>query len=167
LSNRYGSGGDGVYGQPVATINTADTLFQVIPTSAAAASTVVAETVSYWASQGVQNASLQLDGFGDQPVEVRISVNGDTAQVDFRTNQPELRQAIEGAASQLKDMLSSQGMQLAGMSIGTSGRGDAQGKGNRPPSEIKKVALVKSEATATTRSRSVNSAVGQSLDLFV
>jgi flagellar hook-length control protein FliK len=151
----------------MATINTADTLFQVPPASAAAASTVVAETVSYWASQGVQNASLQLDGFGDQPVEVRISVNGDLAQVDFRTNQPELRQAIEGAASQLKDMLSSQGMQLAGLSIGTSGRGDAQGKGSRPTSDIKKVALVKSEAALTTRTRSVNSAVGQSLDLFV
>jgi flagellar hook-length control protein FliK len=167
LTNRFGSGGEGVYGQPMATINPADALFQVAPTSAASASTVVAETVSYWASQGVQNASLQLDGFGDETVEVRISVNGDSAQVDFRTNQPEVRQAIEGAASQLKDMLSSQGMQLAGLSIGTSGRGGAQDKNTKPSSDVRKVGLVKSEVVEATRTRGANPSVGQSLDLFV
>jgi hypothetical protein len=167
LASRFGLGSDGVYGQPVASTNPADALFQVPSTSAAAASTVVAETVSYWASQGVQNASLQLDGFGDEPVEVRISVNGDMAQVDFRTNQPEVRQAIEGAASQLKDMLSSQGMQLAGLSIGTSGRGGSQDKNSKAPSDARKVTLVKPEAVETARVRVANLSVGQSLDLFV
>jgi flagellar hook-length control protein FliK len=167
LSGRFGSVGDGVYGQPMATANPTDALFQVPSTSAAAASTAVAETVSYWASQGVQSASLQLDGFGDEPVEVRISVNGDMAQVDFRTNQPEVRQAIEGAASQLKDMLSSQGMQLAGLSIGTSGRGGSQDKNPKAPSDARKVTLVKQEAVETARARPANPSVGQSLDLFV
>jgi flagellar hook-length control protein FliK len=167
LSSRFGWGGDGAYGQPMATNSPADALFQVAPAAATAASTVVAETVSYWASQGVQNASLQLDGFGDEPVEVRISVSGDMAQVDFKTNQPELRQAIEGAAAQLKDMLSSQGMQLAGLSIGTSGRGGAQDKNPRPSSDIRKVSLVKSEAVEAPRTRGANPSVGQSLDLFV
>jgi flagellar hook-length control protein FliK len=167
LSNRFGSGSDGVYGQPITTTNPADVLFQVPSTSAAAACTVVAETVSYWASQGVQNASLQLDGFGDEPVEVRISVNGDMAQVDFRTNQPEVRLAIEGAASQLKDMLSSQGMQLTGLSIGTSGRGGSQDKNPRAPSDARKLTLVKPEAVEAARVRPTNPSVGQSLDLFV
>jgi flagellar hook-length control protein FliK len=151
----------------MATNNPADALFQVAPSSAAAASTVVAETVSYWASQGVQNASLQLDGFGDEPVEVRISVNGDLAQVDFRTNQPEVRLAIEGAASQLKDMLTSQGMQLAGLSIGTSGRGGSQEKGSQSPAGARKLTLVKPEAVEAARVRPANPSVGQSLDLFV
>jgi flagellar hook-length control protein FliK len=167
LSGRFGLVGDGVYGQPMATTNPADVLFQVPSASAAAASTVIAETVSYWASQGVQSASLQLDGFGDEPVEVRISVNGDMAQVDFRTNQPEVRQAIEGAASQLKDMLSSQGMQLAGLSIGTSGRGGSQDKNPKASSDNLKVTLVKPEAVETARVRPANPSVGQSLDLFV
>jgi flagellar hook-length control protein FliK len=127
----------------------------------------VAETVSYWASQGVQNASLQLDGFGDEPVEVRISVNGDMAQVDFRTNQPEVRQVIEGAASLLKDMLSSQGMQLAGMSIGTSGRGGSQDKGPKAPSDARQLTLAKPEVVEAARVRPANPSVGQSLDLFV
>jgi flagellar hook-length control protein FliK len=167
LSGRFGLVGDGVYGLPMATTNPSDALFQVPSTSAAAASTTVAETVSYWASQGVQNASLQLDGFGDEPVEVRISVNGDMAQVDFRTNQPEVRQVIEGAASLLKDMLSSQGMQLAGMSIGTSGRGGSQDKGPKAPSDARKLTLAKPEVVEAARVRSANLSVGQSLDLFV
>jgi flagellar hook-length control protein FliK len=89
------------------------------------------------------------------------------AQVDFRTNQPEVRQAIEGAASQLKDMLSSQGMQLAGLSIGTSGRGGSQDKNPKAPSDARKVTLVKQEAVETARARPANPSVGQSLDLFV
>jgi flagellar hook-length control protein FliK len=167
LPNRFGSGGEGVYGQALATANPADGVFQVSPTTAAAASTAVADTVSHWASQGVQSASLQLDGFGDEPVEVRISVNGDMAQVDFRTNQPEVRQAIEGAASQLKDLMSGQGLQLTGLSIGTSARGGTPYKDPQPTSDTRKVTLVKSEVVETARVRGANPAVGQSLDLFV
>ncbi len=165
--NLFGSGAEGVYGQPLASANPADLMFQVVPTSAAAASTVVAETVSYWASQGIHSASLQLDGFGDEPVEVRISVNGDMTQVDFRTNQPEVRQIIEAAASQLKDMLTSQGMQLAGLSIGTSGRGGSQEKGPRQTPESRKAALMKPEVVEAPRLRGANPSVGQALDLFV
>jgi flagellar hook-length control protein FliK len=166
-SSRFGLDGDGVYGQPTVTNNPADAAFQIAPTSATVASTEVAETVSYWASQGVHSASLQLKGFGDEPVEVRISVNGEMAQVDFKTNQPEVRQAIEGAASQLKDLLTSQGMQLAGMSIGTSARGSSQDKGTRQAPETRKVTLLKSEMVEIPRLRGANPAVGQSLDLFV
>lgn len=165
--NRFGPGGEGVYGQPLTSAHPADALFQVVPTSSAAASTVVAETVSYWASQGVHSASLQLEGFGDEPVEVRISVNGDLAQIDFRTNQPEVRQAIEGAASQLKELLGSQGMQLTGLSIGTSGRGGSQEKDTRRSPESRKVALLKSDTVETPRLRGTNPSVGQALDLFV
>lgn len=125
--------------------------------------------MSQWASQGVQSASLQLDGLGDQPVEVRISVNGEMAQVDFKTNQPEIRQVIEGAASQLKELLSSQGLQLAGMSIGTSARGGEQfkEKDTKPATDARKVTQVKSDIVETGRVRMANPSVGQSLDLFV
>jgi flagellar hook-length control protein FliK len=166
-SSRFGLEGEGVYGQPTATTNPADGAFQIAPTSATVASTEVAETVSYWASQGVHSASLQLEGFGDEPVEVRISVNGEMAQVDFRTNQPEVRQAIEGAASQLKDLLTGQGMQLAGFSIGTSGRGNSQDKDPKQAPETRKVTLLKSEVVETPRLRGANPSVGRSLDLFV
>ena len=165
--NRFGSGAEGVYGQPLTSANPADSMFQVVPTSSAAASTVVAETVSYWASQGVHSASLKLDGLGNEPVEVRISVNGDMAQVDFRTNQPEVRLAIEGATAQLKDLLTSQGIQLTGLSIGTSGRGGSQERETRRAPEGRKLALLKPEGVETPRLRGTNPSVGQALDLFV
>lgn len=168
VPSRFNSGSEGVYGQPLAPATAADAQFQESSTIAAA-STTLADTVSQWASQGVQSASLQLDGLGDQPVEVRISVNGEMAQVDFKTNQPEIRQVIEGAASQLKELLSSQGLQLAGMSIGTSARGGEQfkEKDTKPATDARKVTQVKSDIVETGRVRMANPSVGQSLDLFV
>jgi flagellar hook-length control protein FliK len=168
LPSRFNSGSEDVYGLPLAQATAADVPFQGSPTMAAA-STTLADTVSQWASQGVQSASLQLDGLGDHPVEVRISVNGDMAQVDFKTNQPEVRQVIEGAASQLKELLSSQGLQLAGMSIGTSARGGEpyKEKDPKPATDARKVTQVKSDIVETGRVRMANPSVGQSLDLFV
>jgi flagellar hook-length control protein FliK len=127
----------------------------------------VAETVSYWASHGVQTAELTLDGFGDAPVEVSILLNGDQAQIDFRTDQAGVRQVLENAAGQLKDLLSSQGLQLAGVSVGSSGAGGDAGGDRRQRQSAQQVTLVKTEAAGVTVARAANPAVGRSLDLFV
>jgi hypothetical protein len=63
--------------------------------------------------------------------------------------------------------LSGQGMQLTGMSIGTSARGAPQDKYPRHLSDVRKVSLVKSDIVEAARVRGVNPSVGQSLDLFV
>lgn len=81
----------------------------------------VAEQVSYWIANDVQNAELKLDQFGNSPVEVSISLQGNEARVEFRTDLQEMRQVLQGAVTQLKDMLHSQGLVLAGISVGTSG----------------------------------------------
>lgn len=141
--------------------------YEVAAASAVVADTQVAETVSYWATQGVQSAELTLDGLGDEPVEVHISVDGDQAQIDFRTNQPEIRQVLESASAQLKTMLSGEGLQLAGMSVGTSSRGDAQDGGRQPKPGARQTARVAMEPVRASSTRVANAAVGQALDLFV
>jgi flagellar hook-length control protein FliK len=124
--------------------------------------------VSYWVSQGVQTAELTLDGFGDTPVEVTILLNGDQAQIDFRTDQLGVRQVLESAAAQLKDMLSNQGLELAGVSVGTSGKGsDANSGEGRERAGVQQVTLLKTESVGTPTVRAANPAVGRSLDLFV
>jgi flagellar hook-length control protein FliK len=169
LAKRLGLGSESFYGQTAAVVNPlVDTAFQVAPTTAVVADGALAETVSYWAANGVQNATMQLDGLGSEPVEVSISMNGDMAQVDFRTNQVAVQQVIEAAAGQLKDMLMSQGLQLAGLSIGQSGLGGQADKGQKQAGEVKKIAMIDSQPVLEPqRGRSVNLSVGQSLDLFV
>ena len=141
--------------------------YEVAATTATVPEGQVAETVSYWASQGVQSAELTLDGMGDEPVEVRISLEGDQAQIEFRSNQPEVRQALESASAQLKALLSGEGLQLAGMSVGTSNRGASQGEGGQPKPSSRQAKLVALEPVRATATRAANSAVGQALDLYV
>ena len=166
-SGQSGSGFEGAFGQAMSAASRADAVFEVPPASAVVADTAVAETVSYWAGQGVQTAELTLEGFGDEPVQVSISLNGDQAQIDFRTDQAGVRQVLEAAAAQLKDLLSSQGLQLAGVSVGTSGKGSDNGGERRPRPGTQQVTMVKTESVGPAPARAANPAVGRSLDLFV
>lgn len=132
---------------------------------------MVADTVSYWVTQGVQNAELKLDGFGGQAVEVSISLKGDEAQIDFRSDQPEIRQILEGAVAQLKDLLTSEGLVLSGVSVGASGQegGGAQEQRNRPGA--RQAAITTTDLVPTERlqrgNQSGNQSVGRVVDLFV
>lgn len=142
--------------------------YAVVQASAVVADTQVAETVSYWVTHGVQKAELMLDGLGSEPVEVHISVEGDQARVDFRSNQAEVRQVIEAAAGQLKGLLSNEGLQLLGMSVGTSGQGSAPGDERQPKPAAARQVRVSGADAITAGSRPVaNSSVGQALDLYV
>ena len=167
-SGQSGSSGfDGAFGQAMSATSRADAVFEVPPAAAVVADTAVAETVSYWAGHGVQTAELTLEGFGDEPVQVSILLNGDQAQIDFRTDQAGVRQILEAAAAELKDLLSSQGLQLAGVSVGTSGKGSENGSERRSRPGTQQVTMVKTEPAGTAPARSANPAVGRSLDLFV
>ena len=163
-----GSGVEGVWGQhalPAGARTDAPTVVGDI--SMLAPESMVAETVSYWVTQGVQNAQLKLDGFGGTPVEVSILLKGDTAQIDFRTDQPEIRQILEGAVSQLKDMLSSEGLVLSGVSVGSSGQEGAAGQqqGNRPQS--RQTTILTKEAGSAEPTQHVKQSGSRAVDLFV
>jgi flagellar hook-length control protein FliK len=129
--------------------------------------TMLADTVSYWVSQGVQKAELKLDGFGAEPIEVSISLANGEAQIGFRTDRADLREVIEGAMSHLKELLASEGLVLAGVSVGASGqdRAGAQAQRDRAGARHKGVSLVEQDvALAAPRARAVS---GRTVDLFV
>ena len=135
LAQTMGSGIEGIWGQPAFQAgHHVDAPSAVADASLVAPEKTVADTVSYWVTQGVQNAELMVDGFGETPVAVSISLKGDEARIDFRTDQPEVRQILEGAVAHLKDLLSSEGLVLSGVSVGGSGQGGAgsQEQRNRP-----------------------------------
>lgn len=130
----------------------------------------VADTVSYWVTQGVQNAELKLDGLGGESVEVKISLKGDQAHIGFRTDQPEIRQMLEGALAHLREALKSEGLVLSGVSVGASGQdgSGAQEQRNRPGiRQAGQANLITTEQVPTPGQQRVNLTVGRALDLFV
>lgn len=127
----------------------------------------VAEKLNYWIAQGVQNAELELDGFGDEPVAVRISLKGDEAHIGFRTDQPEIRRLLEGASAQLKDLLASEGLQLSQVSVGTSGQGGSGQQERRPPTGARAGTTKGPDMAVVQGARRPGVAVGAAVDLFV
>jgi flagellar hook-length control protein FliK len=128
----------------------------------------VAEQVSYWIGHDVQNAELRFDGLGEGTVKVNISMHGNEASVEFRSDQPETRQILEGAVAHLKDLLGSEGLVLSSVSVGNSGAGSADARqarqvhAARGPARVANVPALALEATVhTTRN------TGRSIDLFV
>jgi len=133
----------------------------------------VAEQVNYWIAQGIQNAELTLDGAGNQPVEVSISLSGNTAHVEFRTDQLETRELLSGAATHLKDLLQQEGMVLSGLSVGSSGAGGAGGRERRGSAETRQSAAhaMKVDSVAGSagpaRATSPFGSSGRAVDYFV
>jgi flagellar hook-length control protein FliK len=127
----------------------------------------VADKVSYWVTQGIQNAELTLDGFGADPVEVSILLKGGEAHVGFRSDQPEVRQMLEGALSQLKDSLEREGVVLSGVTVGGSGAdGGGRQQGQRRDPAANRVGGA-AQAASENRILRAPTSVGRSLDIFV
>lgn len=131
---------------------------------------MVAEQVSYWISGKVQNAELRLDVLGRQPVDVSISMKGGEAQIEFRTDQPQARQVLEGAVAHLEDLLKQEGLSLGGVFVGSSGqqRHGAQPSPERPvDSEVRQVRVDVAQAGASLKTSVGRPVAGRSVDLFV
>jgi flagellar hook-length control protein FliK len=127
-----------------------------------------AEQVTYWVTQNVQNAELKLDGLGASPVEVSINVQGNEAQISFRSDEAATRGVLENATAHLKDLLQREGMVLTGVSVGTSSSGDAGGNSERrarPGARQTAIAPLQQAAVETGRRPGVPA--GRSVDLFV
>ncbi len=128
----------------------------------------LAQTISYWLGQGVQNAELKLDGFGAKPVAVRITVAHGEAHIGFRSDQPEVRQLIEGAVLQLRDLLGQEGLTLAGVSIGSSEQHSPGAQEQRPRfGSRKKDIHPLGPATLASAAPLTRLPAGRVLDLYV
>ncbi len=133
----------------------------------AAPEAAVADQVSYWISQGIQNAELTFDGADAQPVQVSISLSGNEAHVEFRSDQLETRDLLTGAASHLKDLLRSEGMVLSGLTVGTSGSGGRNDRERRAPPEGRQNTSRSAPEAIAVRPAAPTGASGRAVDLFV
>lgn len=135
----------------------------------------VQETVRYWVGADTkQQAELTVNDVGGGSVDVTIHMHGKEAQVSFRADEQQARDALQAASSQLKQMLDQEGLTLSGMSVGTSSAGQDGRQEPRPgggSAKTTKVAAVNPDpvlppAGATT-SPSAFAGRGRTLDLFV
>ena len=127
----------------------------------------VAEKLNYWISRGVQNAELQLDAFGGGTVKVSISVQGQEAQVEFRSDQPEARKLLQDAMPQLGAMLKGEGLLLSGGFVGSSAQPDPGAQQRRSMAQNMRSAIIGVETQAADRAAAPSRTPGRVLDLFV
>ena len=158
---------DATYSVPGASLGSAEYASSAPIDVAPVLETQAAEQVKYWISQDVQNAELQLDGLGERPVEVSISMQGNEAHVAFRTDELQTHSLLEGAGAQLKDMLLREGVVLAGVSVGTSGTNDGKGGDRRPRPGMKVAPMTAAPAAPVVSGRRMAGFAGRSVDLFV
>ena len=140
--------------------------------SGPATADAVADQVSYWVSQGIQNASLTLEGLNAERVEVRISMTGQEAHVEFRSDQAATRDLLASTATHLKDLLGTQGVVLTGVTVGHSGAQFAGGQSQqeRAPEGQRQARMGgggAAQAAAVAPVRTTAAAPAGTLDLFV
>lgn len=127
----------------------------------------VAEQVAFWISTDVHKAELKLDGLGEDAVEVSIRMSGNEAHVTFRTDEAQARGALEGAADHLKELLQREGLVLSGVSVGSSGSGDAGAQQRQQQQPARQITTVAVPVSGLERGRPANGVAGRTLDLFV
>jgi flagellar hook-length control protein FliK len=129
----------------------------------------IGEKVAYWIANDVQNAEMTLDGMGGDKVEVSIRMQGNEAQVAFRSDELQTREALQHASAHLKDMLLREGLVLSGVSVGTAGAGqqneDRQQNNERP--NVKKMTIANVQLPLGPAGRLGAPAGGRAVDLFV
>jgi flagellar hook-length control protein FliK len=128
---------------------------------------MVAEQVNYWIGRDVQNAEIKLDGLGESPVQVSISLQGNEAHIEFRTDQAETRQVLEGAVSHLKDLLGSEGLVLSSVSVGSSASRGDDPRERKPAEQSRQAAVKVPEALAGGAALRPARLTGRTVDLFV
>jgi len=129
----------------------------------------VAEQIKYWISNDVQSAEMKLDGIGDNPVEVSITMQGNEAHVSFRTDELQAREVLESAGPHLKELLQREGLVLSGVSVGTAGAGagDSGAQERKSRQGAKSVVVVAAQPIRADIASAAGRISGRAVDLFV
>lgn len=131
----------------------------------------LAEQVDTWVSQNLPVAELRWQESSSSPVLVRIEINGQQASVMFRTDVTAYRDALTTQMDQLSDLLSGQGLQLAGASVAGSGTDSQSGREARPnPVWVDRAAgrsVLETSGLSQSIPRRTPRDTGRALDVFV
>ena len=76
------------------------------------------DRIVWLARNDQQTAQLNINPPQLGPIQITVNLNGDQAHIAFASPHAEVRQAIEGAMPQLRDMLSAAGINLGQANVG-------------------------------------------------
>ncbi|HEY0942782.1 MAG TPA: flagellar hook-length control protein FliK [Steroidobacter sp.] len=88
-----------------------------VPVGTAQWADEIGSRMTMMVEQGRHTASLRLSPEHLGPLEVRITVDGDKASVQFGASHVDTRNAIENALPRLREMFASQGLSLADANV--------------------------------------------------
>lgn len=128
------------------------------------------EKIVWLAKNDQQSAQININPPQLGPIQITLQLNGDQANAIFASPHPEVRQAIESAMPQLREMLSSAGISLGDANVGANLAQQRQDtlfqSANKAPSGDENAILPANENTASAvTSRSLRSGRGM-VDLF-
>lgn len=77
----------------------------------------VTDKVMWMASQGLSEAEIQLDPPELGPLQARVTVNQDQAQVVFTSHSAQVREALDQQATRLREMFAGEGLDLTNVDV--------------------------------------------------
>ena len=104
-----------------ATTSAATTATVSVPVGANGWDDAVADKVMWFSANKINSAEIHLNPSDLGPVQVRISTQNDQTTVAFSSPHAAVREALDQALPRLRDMMGSQGIQLADVSVGGHG----------------------------------------------
>lgn len=82
----------------------------------------VGQKILWMAKQNITTAELRLDPPDLGPMQVRVSVQNDQAQITFTSQQTVVREALDQSAFRLREMLAEQGMTQVDVNVSGQGQ---------------------------------------------
>jgi len=98
-----------------------------LPVSDAAWGSALQNRVLWMTGGDIQRAEVRLNPSELGPIRIRVTVEGDVAQLAFTAQHPVTREAIEMAMPRLREMLGDNGLSMAGFSVDDSADSDVDG----------------------------------------
>ena len=155
-----------------ATSSTIDSASGVAQLESLATATDLESRGPYWISSDLKNAKMKIGNEAEGVVEISINLQGNQAQVAFKVDETLTRNALRDSGLELRDMLRSDGIELAGVSIEISGAGVSSGESgdgreksrseHRRSKPLEEVTLSLEDPKLTVQTNGT-----QKLDLFV
>src|SRR5690606_26883351 len=93
------------------------------------------EKVMWMSSQNLRSVEIQLDPAELGPLEIHIQQRGQELQVQFVSQNPSVREALEAQMHRLRDMFGQQGMEQAEVSVSDRSAGEQSAQGEGRPDE--------------------------------
>ena len=124
----------------------------------------LSDRVSYMVGNGLNGAKLQINPPQLGPIELRIAVSGNHAQVWMVTHSAVARDALESSAPKLRDMLNAQG--FGQVSVDISQRSFQDRPAQSPPYQRTQATRSVAATSAVTASTAVARAASGVLDAY-